>query len=278
MTGCSSVAPMSQACRRLSRAGAAGAWARSGRARERHRAQDPARPVDAEAERAQAAEQPPASVVREHAQVLGLLRHRHAVERREHDRHEVLGRCAPRRARSRPRATDPAEPGGSPRSASSVGQAGAVAAEELVQRAGARGPIAAGSSRFHSSTARSALEHVHAGLGARRSRGSGARGSSSVRWRMCQCPATGITPKLDVEGEVRRRARRPRRPARSRGWGRPASSARAGARPMPRPWCSGITISSVSSSMPLEAHHARVAHRRRRRPRRSRSGRRAGRR
>src|SRR5688572_26465812 len=60
-------------------------------ARKGHGAHHPAGPEDLEVEAPQAIEQPPRVGCAEHPERLRLLLHRHPVERREHDRHEVLG-------------------------------------------------------------------------------------------------------------------------------------------------------------------------------------------
>src|SRR3954467_7038397 len=101
--------------------------------RKRDGAHHPARPVDREAERAQTPQEPPRERRREHAQVLGLLGHRDAVESGQDDRHQLAGGARDRGPDVAVRA-DPAERRGLARGLVDRGEAGAVAAEELVQR------------------------------------------------------------------------------------------------------------------------------------------------
>ena len=176
---------------------------------------------------------------------LGLLRLGHAVERGQHHRHEVPGRRAHRRPDLAVRA-DPAQRR-RPSPVARHGEAGALAREELVQRAARSWPIAAG------------LEPrplLHRALG-RRARAPRARPSTSASaadvvlgpLRACASgppPASRRTRCRGVRsaGVPAATTTRP-----SSGVGSPGQHRSSSARPIPCRWWSGSTISSVSCSI-----------------------------
>ncbi len=177
------------------------------------------------------------SVAQKTPSVSGSVRRGHAVERLEHHRHQLLRGARPRPARSR----RPGRSSTAPRRARPAcvhdRQAGAGAAEELVQQRA----LVADRRRLEALPLGHrpvGLEHHHGRLrrvdllraplaGSRRRRRAGASGRP---------PASRRTPGT---ASGRRARRRPPPPGRARAWGRRASSAGAACAPMPRPWWLG---------------------------------------
>ena len=182
------VVPYDNFVRALARAWSAG----SGRAWQRHRAHHPARPVDVEPEPAQAVEQPPGIGRAEHPERFRLLRLRHPVERRQHHRYEVSGGSHGWADLSA--GTDPAERHRLAALLVHVREAAASAAEELVEERALvpdrrrLEPLPLGHRALDRERMDAWLATVHELLRAPLE-------VASERWRKCQCPVTGITPK-----------------------------------------------------------------------------------
>ena len=208
-------------------------------ARQRHRAHHPARPVDPGSRAGAGGRSSHQRRWCRTRRALRLLRLGHPVERREHHRDQVLRRLRP--------PPGPISPGRSTQQSAVAWpavvvdgrQAGAGAAEELVQRAGGRGrsPAARGASTppprgRASSTCTSGL----GGVGLLRAVREVA---VPARWRRCQWPATGMTPKSVYSVRSARRTGRHHERGRGPGVGSPGQQRSSSAAADARPWCAG---------------------------------------